>query len=447
MFSDYTLFLISQAFSELGDHLWALGLRNYLFENSPWTPAAGIAAVFIVQAIPVFLFGPWLTQSIGRRWRTIALSADAGRMAITLGFAVLLLTQGGSLTSSAVVFTLLAAQFLLELGTLVFQNCRNCLVPVLYSRPNDVARAHLWANVASLSAAGLVPLFFLAAMPAGEHIRVEWLMWAAFIDAITFTISGIALLALKRSSTLRQIESSAQEIPQPVSSPVGLLRQGITTARKYPAVVRILLFSFLYNLLLMGPVEIGLVTFLRQDLGLPPVALAINLLVFLGGIFAGTLLANAVWKSGSAHHMRRFSYSIFWDGVTFFPICLFALLKNKLPATLFQLGLVLLFFAHYMIVPFVRVSRLAAIQTQASKDDWSSLLGFHAIAVEGAAAVSVIFVAFLLPEQSGNSLLAWGGSGATLCGVAGLYLLRQNAAKVSREGTVPDCATESNKGG
>jgi hypothetical protein len=368
-------------------------------------------------------------------------------MAITLGFAILLLTQGNSLDSPTMVFTLLATQFLLELGSLVFQNCRNCLVPVLYPRPEDITRAHLWANVASLSAAGLVPLFFFAAMPAGGRIDIEWLMFAAFIDAITFSISGAALFALKRSKALRELESNTLNIPKAVSSPLELLRQGITTARKYPAVIRILLFSFLYNLLLMGPVEIGLVTFLRQDLGLPPVALAINLLVFLGGVFAGTFLANALWKSGGAHHMRRFSYSIFWDGVTFFPICLFALLRNQLSAGSFQLGLVLLFFAHYMIVPFVRVSRLAAIQTQASKDDWSSLLGFHAIAVEGAAAVSVIFVAFLLPDMSGNSLLAWGGSGATLCGVAGLYLLRQNAAKDKREGTFPDCANESNKGG
>lgn len=447
MLSDYSLFLISQAFSELGDHLWALGLRNYLFENSPWTPAAGLAAIFLVQAIPLFLFGPWLTQSIGRRWRTIALSADAGRLAITLGFAILLLTQGDSITSPVMVFSLLGTQFLLELGTLVFQNCRNCLVPVLYPRPEDITRAHLWANIASLSAAGLVPLFFIAAMPAGGRIDIEWLMTAAFVDAITFTISGAALFALKRSQTLRELEGSAQNIFRAAVSPLELLRQGIATAKKYPNVIRILSFSFLYNLLLMGPVEIGLVTFLRQDLGLPPVALAINLLVFLGGIFAGTFLANAVWKSGHAQHMRRFSYSIFWDGVTFFPICLFALLKNHLPTSSFHLGLILMFFAHYMIVPFVRVSRLAAIQTQASQDDWSSLLGFHAIAVEGAAAVSVIFVAFLMPDQSGNSLLAWGGIGATLCGVAGLYILRQNAVELSPDGTVPESATVSNKGG
>ncbi|MFZ9521363.1 MAG: hypothetical protein ACO3A4_12895, partial [Silvanigrellaceae bacterium] len=80
--ADYSIFIVSQAFSEIGDHLWALGLRNFLFENSPWTPAAGLAAVFIIQAIPVFLFGPWISQKIKQRWRTVAITADAGRLLV-----------------------------------------------------------------------------------------------------------------------------------------------------------------------------------------------------------------------------------------------------------------------------------------------------------------------------------------------------------------------------
>ena len=420
--SDYVLFLLSQALSELGDHLWSLGLRNYLFENSPWTPAAGIAAVFVLQAIPVFLFGPWLTSRIGRQWRKMALAADLLRMAVTLTFALILLFTRTALSDGQLIFMLLAAQLILEAGSLVFQNCRNCLVPVLYPNPNDIPKAHLWANVASLSAAGVVPLIFVLAMPSQEKIKIEWLAWAAIIDAVSFAISGAALMALKRSRRLEEFEKAAQS--EEKSSFIEHFTNGFKTVKKYPGAARLLLFSFFYNICLMGPFEIGHITFLRSDLALPPAALAINLVIFLAGIFAGTFAANILWKGKHANHLNRFSKAIFWDGLTFFPICLFALLKDSIPHDSFLIGLAALFFFHYAMVPFVKVSRLAGIQTLADKKDWSTLLGFHAVAVEGASAVSVIVVALAIPNVSGTWLLALGGAGATLCGAFGMKFLR-----------------------
>lgn len=441
--ADYTLFLISQAFSELGDHLWALGLRNFLFENSPWTPAAGLAAIFLIQAIPVFLFAPWLTQSIGQRWRTVALTADVGRLVVTLAFAGFLWLKAETLENKSLVFALLGVQFLLELGTLVFQNCRNCLVPVLFPGKGDISRAHLWANVASLSAAGLVPLIFLVILPTGQKIQTSWLMWAALIDAVTFAISGLALVALKRSAKLRNLQNETQTETTIPASFFGQFKLGLQTARKYPAVVKILAYSFFYNLLLMGPVEIGLVTFLRRDLGLPPVSLAINLLLFLAGIIAGTFAANALWKSHDGNHMSRFSYSILWDGVTFFPICLFAAFQSQLSESAFLIGLAVLFFAHYTIVPFVKVSRLAAIQTLSHQRDWSSLLGFHAVAVEGAAAVSVVCVALLIPDLQGATLLALGGAGATVCGIMGIFGLVRKVSDLQSNPTSTQSTADS----
>jgi hypothetical protein len=419
---DYALFLVSQAFSELGDHLWSLGLRNYLFDNSPWTPAAGLAAVFLLQAIPVFFFGPWLSARIGHRWRTMALVSDLARMFITLAFASFLFLKRDTLGANTLVFVLLLTQLLLEFGSLIFQNCRNCLVPILYPNPSDIPRAHLWANVASLSAAGIVPLVFLAVLPPQQKIQAEWLIWAALLDAVSFGISAAALFAMRRSQRLKEIERT--ESNAHVES--GFFSQffsGLRIARKYPAVFRLLLFSFFYNICLMGPFEIGHVTFLRRDLGLPPAALAVNLLLFLGGIFLGTFAANKLWKSGQALHFQRFSKSVFWDGITFFPICLFAFLKGKIPDPVFLGSLSFLFLFHYAMVPFVKVSRLAGIQTQADKSEWSALLGFHAVAVEGASAISVIFVALVLPDVSGTLLLALGGTGAALCGVLGLSVL------------------------
>ncbi|MFZ9521795.1 MAG: hypothetical protein ACO3A4_15095, partial [Silvanigrellaceae bacterium] len=378
--------------------------------------------------IPVFLFGTWISQKIQQRWRTVAITADAGRLLVTLAFAIFLFFQGESTESRDVVFILLAAQFLIEIGTIVFQNCRHCLIPVLYPNPEDIPRAHLWANVASLSAAAIVPLIFLTALPAGSKIQIEWLFWAALTDASTFLISGAALLLLKNSQRLRNLHSEVDSQSESSgNSPIRQFQQGIRTVGKYPEVLKILIFSFLYNLLLMGPVEIGLVTFLRKDLNLPPASLAINLLVFVGGLFAGTLVANSFWKSKQADHLRRFSHSILWDGITFFPICAFAFLQDKMTYNVFLSGLCILFLLHYMLVPFVRVSRLAAIQTLSNSRDWSSLLGFHSVAVEGAAAVSVVIVAFAFPESSGTLLLGAGGLGATLCGIFGIQFLKRKS--------------------
>ncbi|NBO36955.1 hypothetical protein EBU99_00020 [bacterium] len=419
---DYKLFIISQALSELGDNLWGLGLRNYLFENSPWTPALGLAAVFLLQAIPVFFLGPWLSRSIGQRWRTMALAADILRLLVTIAFSIGLTFLAPRTGPTGIVYLLLACQLLLEIGTLIFQNCKNCLIPVLYPNPADIPKAHLWANVASLSAAGVVPLVFLIAMPSQGQIRIEWLFWAAWIDAASFAISGLALLFLRNSQRLQQIKISPEE--KPSTNPIRQFKEGLQVVRKYPSIARLLVFSFIYNFCLMGPFEIGHVTFLRKDLSLPPEALAINLLLFLAGVFSGTFLAQSLWgKSKSASHLRRFSHSIVWDGLTFFPICLFTFAKNKLSGETFLAGLSVLFFFHYMLVPFVKVSRMASIQTLSEQKDWSTLLGFHAVAVEGAAALSVILVALLLPNASGTVLLALGGTGASLCGGFGLLSL------------------------
>ncbi|MBM3381182.1 MAG: MFS transporter [Betaproteobacteria bacterium] len=424
---DYVLFLVSQALSELGDNLWSLGLRNFLFDNSPWTPAAGLAAVFLLQAIPVFFFGPWISAKIGHRWRAWALWADLGRMAVTLVFAVFVYFSGHILGSNALVFTLLLAQLLLEFGALIFQNCRNCLVPILYPNPNDIPRAHLWANVASLSAAGLVPLIFLLALPAQHKIQTDWLMWAALIDAISFGISATALFAIRRSQSIKEAEAGVKSSEQKATF-LSQFAAGLKVARKHRGVARLLLFSFFYNIFLMGPFEIGHVTFLRRDLGLPPAALAVNLLLFLGGISVGTFAANWLWRSGEAPHFRRFASSVLWDGLTFFPICLFAFLRGKIPDSVFLAGLSALFLFHYAMVPFVKVSRLAGIQTQTDRSEWSVLLSFHAVAVEGASAVSVIFVALVLPDVSGTLLLALGGAGATLCGLLGLGVFSQQVS-------------------
>jgi hypothetical protein len=268
-----------------------------------------------------------------------------------------------------------------------------------------------------------VPLIFITVLGSQKQIQTEWLIWAAIIDAISFGISALALFALRRSARLKDAETQAANESHSKSTFFSQFSTGFEIARKYPAVARLLIYSFFYNIFLMGPFEIGHVTFLRRDLGLPPVALAVNLLLFLGGILIGTLAANSLWKSGNSQHLQRFSKSIFWDGMTFFPICLFVFLKGKIPDPVFLSILSALFLFHYAMVPFVKVSRLAGIQTQAEKSEWSALLGFHAVAVEGAAAISVIFVALVIPDISGTLLLAIGGAGATLCGLLGMSVL------------------------
>lgn len=419
---EYLLFLAAQALSELGDHLWLLGLRNYFFENSPWTPAAGLAIVFVLQAIPVFLFGPWLTSRIGGNWRKVAISSDIFRLLATLAFALFIIVGQQTTHNQEVIFALLGVQLALEAGSLIFQNCRNCLIPHLYPKQNQLDQAHLWANVASLSAAGIVPLLFFVALPSGDQISLSWLVTAALVDSLSFGLSAASLFILKYSKRVRAIErKNSDTLDETHTSRVS---SWIQVYKKYPAAARILAFSFFYNLLLMGPFEIGHVTFLRNDLGLPPSVLAVNLLLFLLGIFAGTFAANRVWKRNGTNHFERFTKAIVWDGLTFLPICFFSFLRNYIPNSVFLIGISVLFLFHYAMVPFVRVSRLAGIQSSTEQKDWSSILSLHAVAVEGASAVSVILVALLFHDVSGVWLLAIGGVAAAVTGFVGTARLR-----------------------
>jgi hypothetical protein len=425
---EYIVFLAAQALSELGDHLWLIGLRNYFFENSPWTPAAGLAVVFLLQAIPVFIFGPWLTSKIDSRWRRIALSSDVFRLLATLTFVLYISNTNRGDNNENVVFVLLAVQLALEAGSLIFQNCRNCLIPTLYPQKNRIDQAHLWANVASLSAAGVVPLLFFIAIPSGEKISLDWLVRAAMVDTVSFALSAASLFVLKFSKRVRKIEQTAHL--QSSGLKHGRLSSWVEVCKRYPAAARILLYSFFYNLLLMGPFEIGHVTFLRRDLQLPPSVLAVNLLLFLLGIFAGTFAANRAWKNSNTKHFQRFAHAIVWDGLTFLPICLFYFLKDQLPQSLFLAGISALFLFHYSMVPFVRVSRLAGIQSETDPKDWSAILSLHAVAVEGAGALSVIAVALLWHDVPGVLLLALGGIAAAMTGLLGTAAVWKKAVQL-----------------
>jgi hypothetical protein len=268
-----------------------------------------------------------------------------------------------------------------------------------------------------LSAAGVVPLLFFIALPSGGKVSLDWLVSAAIVDAVSFGLSAASLFTLKYSKRVKAIEQSSQQ--QSVDHENGKLSSWVAVYKRYPAAARILLYSFFYNLVLMGPFEIGHVTFLRSDLQLPPSVLAVNLLLFLLGIFAGTFAANRSWKNGSSNHFQRFANAIVWDGLTFLPICIFSLLKDQIPRPLFLSGISILFLFHYAMVPFVRVSRLAGIQATTNQKDWNAILSLHAVAVEGAGALSVIAVALLWHDVSGVSLLAAGGIAATVTGLLG----------------------------
>lgn len=422
---DYILFLAAQALSELGDHLWLIGLRNYFFENSPWTPAAGLAIVFLLQAIPVFLFGPWLTSRIEGRWRHVAIFSDTFRLLATLTFAVLVLSRQSHTSDMQVIVALLLVQLGLEAGSLIFQNCRNCLIPTLYPHKNQLDQAHLWANVASLSAAGIVPLLFFVAFPTGGQMTLNWLVTAALVDALSFGLSAVSLYVLGFSKRMKNAEQ--EQYHQRQFRKKSRLSSWYGVCKQYPAATRILLYSFVYNIVLMGPFEIGHVTFLRTDLKLPPSVLAVNLLLFLLGIFAGSIAANKIWKNDKANHFQRFTKSIVWDGLTFLPICAFSFLRESMPQALFLTILSVLFFLHYAMVPFVRVSRLAGIQSVTNEKDWSSILSLHAVAVEGAGAISVIVVALLWHDTAGVWLLASGGLAAAVTGIIGTTALHFKA--------------------
>lgn len=75
---------------------------------------------------------------------------------------------------------------------------------------------------------------------------------------------------------------------------------------------------------------------------------------------------------------------------------------------------------HYAMIPYVRITRLSAIQKTAPEKHWSVLLGFHALAVDGAAALSVVVTAFIGAKLTGSTLLLIGGLGAALCGGIGM---------------------------
>lgn len=194
----FIIFATTQALSLFGDkldYMALLAMVAWFTERHGWNGARVLSTVPVIMALPAVLFGP-LAGVLADRWdrRAVMVGADIGRTLLVAAVPFVALATG----SLGLIY---AVAFMVFLLGVLFQAARMATIPNIVG-VDRVLGANSLMNVAGRVATVLGTL-------CGGMI-VDWSGWSRlginppwaagyYIDALTYAVSVIALLAVYRS--------------------------------------------------------------------------------------------------------------------------------------------------------------------------------------------------------------------------------------------------------
>ncbi len=220
----FLVFAAAQAVSLFGDkldYMALLAMVAWFTERHGWNGARVLSTVPVVMALPAVLFGP-LAGVLADRWdrRKVMVSADIGRALLVAAVPLVALATG----SLGLIY---AVAFMVFLLGVLFQAARMSTIPNIVG-VDRVLGANSLMNVAGRVATVLGTL--------GGGMIVDWSGWSRlgirppwaagyYIDALTYAVSAIALLAIYRSIVPQE---RAAGTPSPAPRPA--VRESIDSA-------------------------------------------------------------------------------------------------------------------------------------------------------------------------------------------------------------------------
>ncbi len=293
---DYRLLVGGMSVSLLGDGLFlvALAWQVYALSNAP-TALASVGIAMTIPTILCLLLGGAVSDRYDRR--LVMLSADAVR---ALGLATLaVLSVSGALR----LWELMAVAVVYGAATAFFDPASDALVPQLL--PADAL-----AQANSLDQL-IRPLALRLAGPAvgGALVGAIGVGWAFGLDAASFVVSAVTLLAMSPVRRAGEVGEAAAEAARSVRREIAA---GLRYVRGHAWLWATLVSAAIAYLLFMGPTEVLLPFVVKNKLNDGAGALG---LVFAAGGLGSLLCAIVVGQRGLPRRALTFMY-ICWTLAT-----------------------------------------------------------------------------------------------------------------------------------
>jgi hypothetical protein len=292
---DYRLLVGGMSVSLLGDGLFlvALAWQVYALSNAP-TALASVGIAMTIPTIVCLLLGGAVSDRYDRR--IVMLCADAVR-ALALA-ALAFLSVSGSLT----LWELMAVAVVYGAATAFFDPASDALVPQLL--PADTL-----AQANSLDQL-IRPLALRLVGPAvgGVVIATIGVGWSFGLDAASFVVSAVTLLAMSPLSRAVNAEGGSVAVPS-VRREVAA---GLRYVRSHAWLWATLVSAAIAYLLFMGPTEVLLPFVVKNRLSDGAGALG---LVFAAGGLGSLLCAIFIGQRGLPRRALTFMY-ICWTLAT-----------------------------------------------------------------------------------------------------------------------------------
>ncbi|MBI4081633.1 MAG: MFS transporter [Candidatus Lambdaproteobacteria bacterium] len=376
--------------SRLGESIFQIALLWYLLERTESSALTGLVAM--LGTLPALVVGVWSGVLVDRRdLRAVLLGADAARAVLALAI------PGLALAGALPLAALAALAFLLTSASAFFNPARDALIPRL-ARPSEL-----------LPANALVQSAWQFSLLVGPFLAALLLPWMATVRlflavAAAFAVSLALLLALPPAPPLAGAAGPG------AGSPWRAAGTGLRYLAGERRVFWLWALTLANNFLLMGPVMVGMPTYVRRHLGGTGSDFALIEGTYAGGMILATwLLARYGTRRDP---LRVLFWALVYDGLTYVPLLWVQSLEGALLTVL----------VHSLGIPAITISRLTALQRMVAPEMRGRVFAYFHLAVAGMTALSIGATGLVLERLPAHHLFPIIGVACAGTGIVGLLL-------------------------
>jgi MFS transporter, DHA3 family, macrolide efflux protein len=393
------LLWVGQVVSHFGDSLYLVGIFYLALEVTGSKAVSGL--LMSLSFVPALCLGLFAGAFVDRHdRRRVMLAAELLRgLAVA---AIPALHALGQLRPLALAL----AMFLTAAGATLFNPALKAIVPELVPAP-QLTRAVAVFQLSEYAAKVVGPaLAALVIIPAFGSIHLFT------IDAATFLVSGLCLLALapiaRRPAHALPIEDRSGPVRAGRPDLWREVSAGARAVLAIPLLRRLLVLVALDNLLLAGLHQVATPLLVKEQLGLDTDAFARAQSFF----FLGLLVASALVWAGGQRLPRgpAMLLGIVLDGLTFLPLAFCDTLAEVQAALLL----------HALAVPLMIIPRTVLVQQLVPGPGHGRAFALLNVTVFGMTAVSTALTGVLAESLSPQQLYLGLGTLGALAGAAGL---------------------------
>ncbi|GGM88362.1 MFS transporter [Lentzea pudingi] len=278
----FALYLAGQLLSQIGDGIYLVTLPFVMLNQGGGPANLGVVLACYGTARLAFLpVGGALADRLGAR--RVMLAADALRALVVLGFVVLVLNGHiplWAMITVAVPFGVLGG---------IFMPASFAVLPQIV-RPESLAAGNSLIQIVQSTSRITGPA--LGGMLVGSFRSGVGLL----IDAITFLVSSLTLLAIRPSGPAVETETRHADDSGADSDRLRTWRSVLRYAAGSPLIRMTLLTTLVFNLAAVGLIEVALPVFAQDSLGRGAPGFGVVMAGLGAGSVAGALLGPALLR-------------------------------------------------------------------------------------------------------------------------------------------------------